>query len=162
MSNDIFLYEVPAFDNPNDICLRITDSAQGGGIGLPGKRYTKDQLDKILAEQRPFTRQKYEDDLKAAELAAAKAADATRNKKKRQALEAAADAASEIYYEIEKIPRAEIERLTEGLTAAAGAARVRDAIAYSERVVALARLIAEAHRLENERDEEEIIMMLLS
>ncbi len=156
-ANDIYLYEVPAFANSNDICLRITTSAQGV---VGGNKRTKRQLAELLKAQREetFSRQKYEEDLKAAELAAAEAADKAKNAEKKAALEAAADAAAEVY-EIPSLPRVDVTELTAALNAATSAKQTKEAIHQANIALALANhLVMEA----GDQDEEEIIMMLLS
>jgi predicted lipid-binding transport protein (Tim44 family) len=162
MSNDIFLYPVPAFSNPNDICLRILTSAQARAVG-GGFRHDPEELERRLKKQRGFNRQEFEE-LNKAEIAVADKADTVKNAQQREALTKAADAAREAYEEIARAAshKADVDALTHALNAAASASKARESIQQATVAHALAMHMVDELRRNDEQDEEEVIMMLLS
>jgi predicted lipid-binding transport protein (Tim44 family) len=160
--SDIFLYQVPAFSNPNDICLRILTSAQSVAVGW-GFKHDPKELDARIKAQRGFSRADF-DELNKAEIAVADKADTVKNAPQREALAKAADAAREAYEEIARAAshKADVDALTHALNAAASASKARESIQQATVAHALAMHMIDELRRNDEQDEEEVIMMLLS
>ncbi len=162
MSNDIFLYDVPAFTDRNDIKLRILTSAQVVG-GFTGRKVKKAELDRALKEQRDetFSRRRFEE-LKAAEEAAALKAQKAKSAKEKAALKKAAEAAAEVVEEVKErefVPDYEIERLTMALQAASEASK--SSVAIREAGLAARAAQAVLDQIADDDEEETLIMMLL-
>jgi hypothetical protein len=154
--NDIFLYPVPAFADPNDIKLLIVTSAQGGVTETP-----PDPGGTIVAGW--FSRGKWHDlkALVAAERDVRERARLAKRRKEHEALQRAAALAREV---IELVHEAELEQLNQFArmqTLLEGAARA-DSLAARVRQANEASALALALIRELEEEEEAIAFFLLN
>ena len=160
MSNDIFLYTVPAFSDPNDIELRILTSAQAVSAGWTtpeefddtGKDFEDRKRGRLPSREQFLA-------LRRAEREAAAKADSLKNKSQKQALNKAADAVREVLEKIPDAPKPQIDHLAQLVEQATSAKRAKDAILQAHAAIAYAAHMAE---LADNDEEEQIIMMLLS
>lgn len=139
-------------------------------VGWPGHRIKREELERRLKEQRDntFGRRRWAElkALEAAEEAASRLALETASKAQRKALEAAAQAARDtarVASEAQSLPVQAIDALTLALEAATSATRVKVSLDEAKRAIGLANAVmAELRRIEDENDEEEAIVLLLT
>lgn len=138
-------------------------------VGWP-RRIKREELERRLKEQRDntFGRRRWAElkALEAAEEAASRLAIETESKAQRKALEAAAQAARDTARaaaEAQSLPVRAIDALTLALEAATSATRIKVSLDEAKRAVGLANAVmAELRRLEDDADEEEAIVLLLT
>lgn len=138
-------------------------------VGWP-RRIKREELERRLKEQRDntFGRRRWAElkALEAAEEAASRLAIETASKAQRKALEAAAQAARDTARaasEAQSVPVQAIDALTLALEAATSATRIKVSLDEAKRAVGLANAVmAELRRIEDENDEEEAIVLLLT
>lgn len=160
--NDIFLYTVPAFTDPNDIELRITTSAVTSGGWIPSGE-TPEEAERLWRQSHGKDFEEKTEDLeplKRAERSVAAKADRVKSKSQKQALREAADAIAEATERAQDaLTKAEATRLTNIMNAAVSAKNIKESIAQAHMATAMAQaMLARAEQ----DDEEQAIMLLLT